>query len=429
MGKKDLADMVGGGLDLEPLLRGARKMEPPAADVATLPDEDLPDPKVQAMLSANRKGFPEQTFSNAVLIVLHDPRWSSLRLNELGPTAELHGRPLNEPRAIADLAVWIARVYGVSFGPGTIRDTIAGVVATRAYNPVKSYLEALRWDGLPRIGRVVSKVLRAEQTDLHQAFVRKFFIGAVARALSPGCKLDTALILVGEQGAYKSTFFKVLFGDWFADSPIPIGSKDAFIQLAACWGYEASEMESLSRGTAEAVKQFLSSPTDTYRGVFERFSRPHPRRSVMVGTTNRVAFLSDETGSRRFWPITVSGKIDIETARIWRDQLWAEAVTLYRQGEPWWLTDEEDTAREVEAQGYTDEDVWLNTVRNWLAMNHGDKTISEILSCALEMDVDRQDVRSARRVGAILSRLGYERVALPRVSGVRPSAYRLKTKD
>ena len=424
MAKTDIADAVGRGIDLEHLLRSANRMDPPPPDVATLPEEDLPDPAVQALLVSDKKGFPKPTYANAVLIVSHDRRWSSLRLNELGPVAEVHGEPLNEARLVNDLSVWISRVYGVSFGAGTLRDVIAGVVASRTYNPVQEYLSALRWDGAARIEHVCEHVLGVQPTPIYSAFIAKFFVGAVARALAPGCKLDTALILIGKQGAFKSTFFRTLFGKWFADSPIPIGSKDAFIQLGSCWGYEASELESLGRATAEAVKQFLSASSDTYRGVFERHARPRPRRAVMVGSTNREAFLTDETGSRRFWPITVPGQIDIAQLQAWRDQLWAEAVARYRAGESWWLTPEEDGAREEHATAYADEDVWLGTIRAYLMRTPGDTTIAAVLSSALEMDAERMDYRAQRRVGAILTQLGYARVALPRVNGARPTVWR-----
>lgn len=412
---RDIADVVrAGGEGLEDALRGATRMDPPS--LATLPDqEEVPDPAVQALLVTDKAGFPRPIYSNAVQIVERDHRWDGLRLNELGPIAELDGHPIQEARLLNDLSVWITRVYGVHFGPATLSPVVAGVIAKRPYNPVKSYLSALKWDETPRLDLVASSVLGAEDTQLNRRMVRRFFIGAVARAMKPGCKLDTALILVGPQGTYKSTFFRVMFGQWFSDSPIPIGNKDAFIQLAACWGYEAAEMESLNRSTAEAVKQFMSASSDTFRGVFERHARPRPRQSVLVGSTNRASFLSDDTGSRRFWPITIPGMINIDLAREWRDQLWAEAVLWHEGGEQWHLTAEEDAEREGQAVAYGEDDAWEPAIREYLLLRGGTVKIPEMLVEAVKLPLDRQDWRSGRRAGAILRKLGWERLAQPRL--------------
>jgi predicted P-loop ATPase len=246
-----------------------------------------------------------------------------------------------------------------------------------------------------------------------EAYMRRFLIAAVARALDPGCKVDTGLVLVGKQGAKKSTFFNTLFGDWYNDSPIQVGSKEAFILLNACWGYEVAELSDMHKATAEAVKQFMSSRVDTYRGVFAKWAARNPRQSVICASTNKPEFLVDDTGSRRFWPVTVPGNIDIGLLAEWRDQLWAEAVAWYRKGEQWWLTDEEEVLRKADAIDYTDDDVWERQVRAYLIKNgSAPLDVGDILT-ELELPIERQGPRESRRVTAILRRMGWSRKTTP----------------
>lgn len=416
----DVDDAVKAGQGLSELIAGAEPMLIPAVKVE-IPAEaqERPDENTLLRLALDRHSVPRTCYANALLVLRHDPRWAGLRLNTLGNRLYRDGRPVGEEQITAEAAIFLARVYGMDFGAQTLKGALLAIAEERTYNPVQEYLEGLVWDQQQRIGWVAEKILGVKSTQLVEAYVGRFFVGAVARALQPGCKLDTALILVGGQGAGKSTFFKVLFGEWFADSPIPIGSKDAFIGLAACWGYEAAELESLSKAGADAVKQFLSASTDTYRGVFQRFAAQHRRHAVLVGSTNRKQFLVDETGSRRFWPVEVPGQIDLALLREWRDQIWAEAVAFYKAGHQWWLTPEEELLRVADAGGYTEEDPWDDIVRAYLAKQFSSPVqIGEVLD-ELKVPLERQTQREARRVASILRKFGYERRSAPGTSGAR----------
>lgn len=376
---------------------------------------DGPDPLVRGQLSLNEKRRPRATLSNLGIIFSQDPRWRTLRLNQLGDQLEWKSQSWPQgPAMRTETARWLAKHYEVEAGGALIEEALLGVASAtgRAYHPVREYLESLKWDEEPRIHRLLTEALGGEDLPLHQAYLRRFLISAVARALTPGCKVDTALILVGTQGAKKSTFFKTLFGaDWFGDSPIPIGDKDAAILLRTVWGYEAAEMEDLSRRTAEAVKQFLSTAADLFRTPFERNATHKPRHSVLCGSTNKPEFLTDETGSRRFWPLTVpkAWTVPIELLRGWRDQLWAEAVVAYRAGERWWFEREEeaDLGRAEDVSQYQERDPWEPDVRAALQTVHAPFTGAELLVW-MKLRAEERNTVNVRRVARILVSLGYE---------------------
>lgn len=372
-----------------------------------------PETDVWRQLSLTKQLKPKASFPNLTAILTDDSRWKDLRLNKLGGNIEKAGQPQDEEaKFLGDTARWIARYYEVDAPIQTLQTAIQAAAQARAYHPVQEYLTGLEWDGQERIAHVLPEILGVASTPLYQAYIRRFLIGAVARAMRPGVKFDTALIFVGLQGAFKSTFFKTLFGSsWFGDSPIPIGDKDAFIQLRTVWCYESAEMEDLSRKTAEAIKQFLSGSTDVYRAPYDREAHHHPRHSVMVGTTNKAEFLTDDTGHRRFWPITIPDKAEINIALTasWRDQIWAEALTAFRADEPFWLSREDNATleRDADIAQYQETEPWAVTVENVLRGNFGPLQTADVM-LLMKLPLSDQHVGNQRKVAGILRKLGWE---------------------
>ena len=174
---------------------------------------------------------------------------------------------------------------------------------------------------------------------------RKHFVAAVARVMQPGIKYDYCLILTGAEGVGKSTLFSIMGGEWFSDSLTTMEGKDGMEQLRGGWIFELSELSSIKRSEVEQVKAFISKQTDTYRPAYGVVREMFPRQCVFCGTTNETYFLKGDTGNRRFWVIEVDGSLkrvnDAREALIKdRDQLWAEAVHYYNEGEPLILPDD-----------------------------------------------------------------------------------------
>ena len=310
----------------------------------------------QTKLDRRKDLSPQPSLLNAVLILQHDERMQSLSFNELEGLINADDVPWDRPKVPwreaddAQLATWLSMTYGVEFPAVRLRQALTAVADGRRFHPVKRYLEGLPpWDGVQRIDTLLTDCLQAEDNEYSREAIRKTLVAAVARVYRPGIKFDTMLVLVGPQGAGKSTLFSILARDWFSDSlkmDMMNKIKDAGEQLQGRWIVEIGEMSGMKKADVEAVKSFVSRQSDNYRAAFGHYTETRPRRCIIVGSTNNEeGFLRDVTGNRRFWPVLVkSGGIDQvnKVRRLDVDQIWAEAKALYDKGESLLLSEEAD---------------------------------------------------------------------------------------
>lgn len=372
------------------------------------------DPLV-AMSLARRKpskgqeiGSPIASLDNLAIVLEHDPRWAGrVRLDTFGGRVRLGADPITDDRE-AELETWCDRVYGLRAGVERVSQAVRMVAARHAFSEPAQRLDALTWDGVERLALLCARYLGADDTALHAVYSRCWAVSAVARVLAPGCKVDTTLILVGPQGAGKSQALRTLALDphWFRDSAIDVRSKDAYQALAGAWLYEFAELDSLHRSELSAAKAFLSSQIDTYRPAYGRNILVQPRQCVIVGSTNEAAFLWDTTGSRRFWPVTV-GAIDLPALAVDVEQLWAEAVALYRRGAQWWLDQDADVERDRVAVDHEVEDPWEAPLLAWATQQLAGFGLQRALEDALGITVAQQTGGVGKRAGAILRRAGW----------------------
>jgi putative DNA primase/helicase len=222
------------------------------------------------------------------------------------------------------------------------------------------------------------------------------------------------------QGAGKTSALRTLAGpEYFSDSlPHDLSHKDAKDHLRGKWIVELPELSQFKKSDIETVKAFLSRRVEIYRPSYGRHEISFKRGCVFAGTTNDSDYLIDTTGNRRFWPVRC-GDIDLDAIALDRDQLWAEAVVLYRAGTRWYLTDEAAEIAANEAQERVTGDPWLPMVADALAsvaLTHADVSPGEVLS-RLDIQPEQRHAKSAVRVGTILKDLGWKRSRRDRTRG------------
>jgi predicted P-loop ATPase len=315
---------------------------------------------------------------------------------------------------------WLQR-HGICVSIGDTAAAVETVARDRSYHPVRQYLNTLKWDQIPRLDDWLTLYLGVEPTNLTRALGAKFLVSAVARVRQPGCQADHCLILEGPQGQGKSSAVRALATPWSIDDLPELGSKDAALGILGAWLVELSELDAMSRAEVTRTKSFLSRPTDHFRPPYGRRVIDYPRQCVFVGTVNHSEYLRDETGGRRFWPVTC-GRIDLNTLRRDRDQLWAEASARYKAGERWWLEGDElnTAAKQVQEDRYQ-RDPWEQLTADWIEGRTG-VTTAEVLRQALFKESGIWTRADETRVGAILRRLGWEPVGC-----ARPRIYRQPT--
>lgn len=316
-----------------------------------------------------------------------------------------------EPRALQDrdyseAVMWLE---GMMMTPkaSNIPAVLQTVAEHSTFDRLLEYLGGLKWDGVSRLGDWMSVYMGVEDNEYSRTVGVRWLISSVARGMSPGCKVDTMPILEGPQGARKSSAIRALYGDeFFTDELSDIGSKDAMMEMQGVWGLEVAEMHRFSSSETNQVKKFLVRQTDRFRPPYGRSVIEVPRRVVLNGTINPEgnAYLRDPTGARRFWPVTVS-RIALDAIVRDRDQLWAEAVTMFKAGAPWWVQESEQEAVEAEQEKRTDVDVWVDLV---VPMVSGQTSIAQT-EIFEKLGIPKKDAdwRHAGRVGRIMKQLGW----------------------
>ena len=377
------------------LLMARERAQAAADDFDGLDDAELPEDyndEWKAELEYTKSGKLLCNIANIILILENDPALAGHIVHDLftGMDSAKDGLPWNKnanqwtDTDDANLRVWLEKHYDIT-GKEKIADALTAVLTRHSYHPIRDYLNGLTWDGVPRLDRIIIDYMGAEDSELNRAMSRKHFVAAVARVFNPGCKYDYCLIMSGAEGIGKSTLLRIMGGKWFNDSITTLEGKEGMEQLRRAWVVELGELSSIKRSDVEQVKAHLSKQVDIYRAAYARRVLEHPRQCVFCGTTNEALFLKGDTGNRRFWVIPVVAELRkyrdwSEAIRRDRDQLWAEAVHYYKQGEPLYLSEELEAQAKQRQQDFNDDnddpivamlDKYLNTLLpvNWDTMD------------------------------------------------------------
>lgn len=425
------------GLDENDRLRSGSLPEDEDDDCDPVEPPPGPVPEVLEQLECYADSDrPKSTLLNIVSIFEHDPRWSGrVRYNSFASLPELERSPVSvdvcapfSDHLDGEAALWLADQYRLSAPTSRVAEALTLVARRHEYHPVRAYLDGLVWDGEERLGKLLHLYFGAADTPLAARVGTAFLVSCVARVRRPGCKVDTTAILVGAQGAYKSTGLRILAvrPEWYADTAIDLGNKDLFEVIQGRWIYELAELDSFKGREWSRIKSMLSSSTDTWRSPYARRPQQVMRQVVFAGTTNEDVFLGDPTGARRFWPVRV-GRVDTKALLRDRDQLWAEASALYAQGARWWLEAEAEADMAVAADEFRIVDPWepllLAHLRS-LAITERAST-SELLAKAIKKEAAAWTPHDQQRVSAIMRRLGWRQVRPRGEDETKPSRGRV----
>lgn len=330
--------------------RAKERMQELSDDFADIPATEDTTWMEEMQMDEKRRHFLPSPY-NFGLIVRNDPnlrdkvRRDAFRGRDC-VCSDLPWRPASEADPFwgnsddNGLIDYISKTYQLT-GKQALLDAADLAMSQRTFHPVREWLESLTWDGKERLDTLLIDYLGAEDNDLTRAMTRKHFTAAVARVMRPGCKYDYILTLIGPQGIGKSTLVKIMGGDWFDDSLTSIEGKEGMEQVRGKWLIEFGELTNYKKSTSEAYKAFISKQEDSYRPAYGRKVEVYPRQCVFFATTNEPAFLKGDTGNRRFW--TVECDKDIIYKDVWeelqdeREQIWAEAVQRFKQGERLYL--------------------------------------------------------------------------------------------
>jgi len=345
----------------------------------------------------------------------------------------LNGEANTFPRIIADadyttIQRYLQRCGIKNVSWNTVARAIEEYIGERRFHPVRSWLETLAWDNTKRLASWSHMSLGVENNEYHQRIGEMFLVAMVARIFEPGCQADYMIILEGEQGEEKSKLCKALAGQWFSDNLPDISSqpKDASLHLRGKWLIEIAEMHAFNRAESTHLKQFITRTTERYRPPYGRGDVIEPRQNLFIGTTNKEVYLKDETGGRRFWPVKVK-TINVEWLEQNRDQLFAEAVSNYRNGAPWWPDRKFERENiKLEQDARFDSDAWEEPITAFLnSTTLADVTILEVAKGALgyghgesSTPVNRLGRADQNRIAAVLTALGWERA--PRTETRKP---------
>jgi putative DNA primase/helicase len=391
------------------------------------------------------KGAIKPLLHNLVLILRHHDRWrgvlgfddfSELIVLLRPPPWHDADRPFTrrEWTEVDDtrLRLWLSSSF-FEAKEKDIMQAVTLVARDRRFHPLVEHIESVEHDGVARVTTLFLDYFGAcrgpdfeqasqEERDAMLRYTERcaeiFLVGAIARVykardpeVTVGEKFDTMLVLEGAQGLRKSSALEALGGEWFTDEKLDIGNRDSLLVLQGRWIIELAEMEGFNKADANAFKQFIPKRQDLFRMPYGRLLVKKARRCVFAGTVNGDSYFKDETGNRRFLPVTCT---DIDLERLRRDagQIWAEALKLYRQGDtPYWIRKEEQELFKVEQDKRFEDDVWYQGVQAY-CVGRSETTTAEVLREALKVEPGRMDKMAQMRVSTVLRRLGYRRTKI-----------------
>ena len=296
----------------------------------------------------------------------------------------------------------------------TLREVANNVAKHNRVNTAQAWINGLKWDGVDRYPGLV-KAFGAGDNPYYLAVMRYMMTAGAQRILEPGCQADAIVVLISEaQGMRKSSAIQALAPkigniDTYQNISIETLLSDdrSARALKGCLIANLDEMRDFLKKEQAEIKSAITKRKESYTPKYMEAREEYGRSCLFYATNNHLEFLNDETGSRRYHPIDIENAIDDKWIAENRDQLWAQGAADYRaNGQAW--EEAEKLAPEAHKK-HVVEDLWDAAVVAYLDTSPEEYfTATDILTHSIGVPLERQNESAKKRVGRILSRLGYK---------------------
>lgn len=358
---------------------------------------------------------PKKTVRNAV-VFLEQKYGNSIWFNEFTGCEFVENSPVSDI-TITQISEWLMFEKSIELPDSGIDKAIRILALRTRRNPVKEYLYSLKWDGVKRVERIFQDYMNVPDGILATRIGGMFLVSAVARVFEPGIKYDHMVILMSKQGMGKQRLLETLAGEWYGSVRFKDRDKETVQKMLGKWFIEVGEMRGMGTKEINDIKDFVTTQIDRERFAYGRKLGEYPRANIFVGSWNpdHVGLLNDPTGYRRFLTIEI-GKIDIDGIKQIKDQLFAEAVQMYKDKYRIYLDTDIDAEFLVELDKVQKQvevkEEWSNHIRAFIESNFSFDIPNEvtILDIFLKIFPNKTafdlTTSDSRRIGNALSQLG-----------------------
>lgn len=291
------------------------------------------------------------------------------------------------------------------------------------FNPFKEYLNNLSKPGEQDYIRELAQTVRVkggeQEQKLWHLYLKKWLVGMVASWLSEDVVNNVILVLIGEQGAYKTTWFNYLLPPplkqyFYTKTNANRMSKDDILTLAQYALVCCEELDTMRPAELNQLKAAVTMPSIDERAAYAHYHEHRKHIASFCGTGNNTQFLSDPTGNRRWLPFEVESILSPREHPFHYEGIYAQALSLYTSGFQYWFTKEE--IQELNHHNKQFETPHLEHELVDLYFRRPiDSELGEFISVARALQMISNGISqklSAVNVGRAFSDLGFKRVRI-----------------
>lgn len=289
------------------------------------------------------------------------------------------------------------------------------------FNPFKEYLNNLSKPGEQDYIRELAQTVRVkggkQEQKLWQLYLKKWLVGMVASWISEDVVNNVILVLIGEQGAYKTTWFNYLLPPplkqyFYTKTNANRMSKDDILTLAQYALVCCEELDTMRPAELNQLKAAVTMPSIDERAAYAHYHEHRKHIASFCGTGNNTQFLSDPTGNRRWLPFEVESILSPREHPFHYEGIYAQALSLYTSGFQYWFTKEE--IQELNRHNKQFETPHLeHELVDLYFRRPTDSELGEFISVARALQMISNGISqklSAVNVGRAFSDLGFKRV-------------------